>query len=417
MSKPSLFRAEALAARHVNWLGEIVLARPLSFTLLSILAGTSAALLLGFLVWGQYTKRINVTGQLWPDSGLVQVYTPQAGIVLTTCVREGQQVRQGDVLYRVSSERYNSDGQIQARVSREVAVRRASLLAEQAKSRVLQQEERTAIQRRVANLEAEMAKLTSQVDGQASRVALSEETLARYQGLARQGYVSQEQLQQKKEDGLDQRNRLQGLERDYLGLARALSTQKSELAGLALRQQNQLAQRDRDIAALNQELTESEGKREVVITATATGVATAVVAEPGQMVDASRALVSIVPAGATLQARLYAPSSAVGFIKPGSAVLLRYQAYPYQKFGHANGVVLSVSKTALSGSEFNQNGMAAGNEPMYRITVDLARQDFKAYGQPQKLQSGMLLNADIQQETRRLYEWVLEPLFSLTGKL
>ncbi|MEI0692988.1 HlyD family secretion protein, partial [Pseudomonas aeruginosa] len=40
-----------------------------------------------------------------------------------------------------------------------------------------------------------------------------------------------------------------------------------------------------------------------------------------------------------------------------------------------------------------------------------------AYGQPRPLQSGMLLNADILQDTRRLYEWVLEPLYSLTGKL
>ncbi|HCU85527.1 MAG TPA: secretion protein HlyD, partial [Methylophilus sp.] len=30
---------------------------------------------------------------------------------------------------------------------------------------------------------------------------------------------------------------------------------------------------------------------------------------------------------------------------------------------------------------------------------------------------GMLLDADVMLERRRLYEWVLEPLISLTGKL
>jgi membrane fusion protein len=29
----------------------------------------------------------------------------------------------------------------------------------------------------------------------------------------------------------------------------------------------------------------------------------------------------------------------------------------------------------------------------------------------------MLLDADVQQEKLHLYEWVLEPLYSLTGKL
>ncbi|MET5012441.1 secretion protein HlyD, partial [Burkholderia pseudomallei] len=31
--------------------------------------------------------------------------------------------------------------------------------------------------------------------------------------------------------------------------------------------------------------------------------------------------------------------------------------------------------------------------------------------------AGMALQADVLQERRRLYEWVLEPLYSLTGKL
>jgi membrane fusion protein len=58
-----------------------------------------------------------------------------------------------------------------------------------------------------------------------------------------------------------------------------------------------------------------------------------------------------------------------------------------------------------------------GSEPLYRITVNLAAQAVTAYGQPQMLQAGMSLDADILQERRRLYEWVLEPLYSLTGKL
>ena len=49
------------------------------------------------------------------------------------------------------------------------------------------------------------------------------------------------------------------------------------------------------------------------------------------------ALASLVPAGAQLQAHLYAPSSAVGFVRAEQPVLLRYQAFPYQKFGHQHG--------------------------------------------------------------------------------
>jgi membrane fusion protein len=40
-----------------------------------------------------------------------------------------------------------------------------------------------------------------------------------------------------------------------------------------------------------------------------------------------------VPSGARLLAHLYAPSSAVGFLRADQPVLLRYDAFPYQKYG------------------------------------------------------------------------------------
>lgn len=136
------------------------------------------------------------------------------------------------------------------------------------------------------------------------------------------------------------------------------------------------------------------------------------------MADGGKPLLSIVPAGAKMQAYLYAPSRAIGFVKPGDKVQMRYQAYPYQKFGQAQGKVTHVAKVALSGNELTGLAQQAnGGEPLYRITVDLSAQTVKAYGRQQALQAGMLLEADILQEQRRLYEWVLEPLYTLSGKL
>ncbi|MDP0864417.1 hypothetical protein Q8F77_28570, partial [Klebsiella pneumoniae] len=61
-------------------------------------------------------------------------------------------------------------------------------------------------------------------------------------------------------------------------------------------------------------------------------------------------------------------------------------------------------------------GLGQDGEQLYRLRVTLDDQAVTAYGQPRPLQSGMLLDADIFQFTRRLYEWVLEPPYSLTGK-
>jgi membrane fusion protein len=419
MSTRQLYRTEALNARQVKSLGEIVLIRPVSFSFLCALAGGLAVAVLIFLFFGSYTKRTTISGQLVPDLGLVKVYVPQYGIVVKKNVVEGQIVKRGDVLYVLSSERYSdTQGSVQATISRQVNARRTSLQEALDKTRRLNEEERSALLNRIAGLESELGKIDSQIEGQAGRVKLAEDAVVRMRDLAALHFISKEQLQQRQADLLDQRARLQSLERDRISVGRDLTGQKNDLAAMPLRHQNVLAQIERDITSLGQELTESEAKRRLEITAPESGIATAVTAEAGQTVDGGKPLVSIVPAGAKMQAYLYAPSRAIGFVKPGEKVQMRYQAYPYQKFGQAQGTVAFVAKVALSGNELAGLAQQAnGGEPLYRITVDLSAQTVKAYGVQQALQAGMLLDADILQEKRRLYEWVLEPLYTLSGKL
>ena len=102
--------------------------------------------------------------------------------------------------------------------------------------------------------------------------------------------------------------------------------------------------------------------------------------------------------------------------------MLRFDAYPYQKFGHTAGRVTEVARVALASQDLSALGLpgldaTGAGEPLYRITVDLSAQTIMAYGEARPLQIGMQLEADIMQERRKLYEWVLEPLISITGKL
>ena len=117
-----------------------------------------------------------------------------------------------------------------------------------------------------------------------------------------------------------------------------------------------------------------------------------------------------------MEAELLVPSSAIGFIEPGDRVRLRYQAFPYQKFGHQEGRVSQINRSALSTAELLGRGRQEG-EALYRINVVLARQSVTAYGKPEPLKPGMMLEADVMGERRRLIEWMFEPLYSLKGKL
>ena len=62
------------------------------------------------------------------------------------------------------------------------------------------------------------------------------------------------------------------------------------------------------------------------------------------------------------------------------------------------------------------DGARVASDALYRVTVTLAAQTARAYGEIAPLQPGMQLQADVLIETRRLYEWILDPLYSLTGR-
>jgi membrane fusion protein len=129
---------------------------------------------------------------------------------------------------------------------------------------------------------------------------------------------------------------------------------------------------------------------------------------------------TLVPAGARLEARLYGPSRAIGFVRPGQRVRLRYEAFPHQKFGQYEGVVKSVSRSTVGLAELGGDGAPlpglTPGEPVYRVTVELATQAATAYGEAVPLQPGMQLEADVLIDSRRLYQWVLDPLNSLRGR-
>ncbi|WP_179402320.1 HlyD family secretion protein [Burkholderia guangdongensis] len=419
MAIDNLFRPEAREAQRASTLGEIVLVRPVSFTFLVAAAVCMALGVVLLFAFGSYTRRTTVDGVVVPDAGLVKVYAQQSGTVLRKAVVEGQHVTRGMVLYTVSTDLQSATGgHTQAALIDQARQRKSSLLQQIDKTRLLQQDERDTLRAKLASLHAELAGIDDQLADQRARASLAADGVERYRRLLKQDYISTDQFQQREADLLDQRSKLLGLQRDRATVSQALDEATNEFNGLPLKQQNQLSQIDRNVIDVDQTLIESEAKREIVVTAPETGVATAVIAEPGQTIDAAHPVASIVPDGARWQANLFVPSAAVGFVHVGDAVLVRYQAYPYQKFGQYRARVASIARTALSAAELSTSGApAAGEGSFYRITVALASQHVTAYGQPQPLQAGMALQADILQERRRLVEWVLEPLYSLTGKL
>jgi membrane fusion protein len=135
------------------------------------------------------------------------------------------------------------------------------------------------------------------------------------------------------------------------------------------------------------------------------------------VVPAEVRMLTIVPAHERMQAELLAPSTSIGFLRPGQRVLLRYSAFPYQKFGEYWGTVTEISRAALQAEELK--ALVPSMQPaeqaktFYRLTVVPDRPDVMAYGRSEPLQASMQVDARVLLDRRPIYQWILEPLYRL----
>jgi membrane fusion protein len=417
-----VFRAEAVAYAGVRQYGSIVLATPVSYALLSLLFAAIAACLVAFLVLFSYQRKVQVSGVLLPEAGVIRVVSSQAGVVVQRMAREGQAVKAGDLLFVLANERASvTHGDAERVISTLLQGRRESLLTERDQMHRQSIQRTDAATQSASDLSQEIGRIEFQLVIQRQRVTLSEESLQRFKDLGAQGFVSSAQLQDRQGELLDQRQRLAELERTKAATNRDLAKVRADLRDQRIQAQREQEGASRSIATLEQDLTENEARRQIVVRAPQDGFITAINAELGQTVTASQTLVSLLPKDTQLIAELYAPSRAAGFVRPGMAVLIRYPAYPYQKFGQHAGRVKEVSSTAMRPDELllPTPSVAQGStgELLYRVRVALDRQAVTTYGDQQPLKSGMALDASVLLEKRRLYEWVLEPLYTVTGRL
>jgi membrane fusion protein len=411
-----LFREEVLQAGTARWMGRITLPQPVSSWLLTALAFLFAVAVLTFLFVGTYTRHESVQGQLIPSAGLLPVTAQTAGTVMAMMIREGQTVERDQALVELSGEINSvSRGQTQIAVVGDLQAQLIELEALLENQTRLEDQQRDGLTNRILMLNKQLAEIDRQFSAQQEVTGISERRLEKMKPGVQDGTFSQVEFEKYQAETLNGRAQLNILSRQRLDTEQQLRTLQDQLRQLPLTTEalrNELRFR---LSGINQSLAQSEAQRAVVLRAPRDGVVANLALQNGQTVTAGQRLLSILPQGSLLQAELWLPSRAAGFLETGNRVVLRYPAFPYQKFGQKGGRVLEISRSATTASELTGLLGRTVSEPFYRVLVELDQQTVTAYGRLESLKPGMTVDADILLDRRRLIEWVLEPLYGISS--
>jgi membrane fusion protein len=180
-----------------------------------------------------------------------------------------------------------------------------------------------------------------------------------------------------------------------------------------MQHEEQISSLKSQLAGINQQVSQTDAQRGLDVRSNRAGKITNLLVKPGMMTQSTRPLMTILPEGAILEAVLFVPTRAYGFVRSGQETRIRYQAFPYQRFGIYSGEIVEVSQSVVLPNETSLP--VVFQEPVYKVVVKLEHQGAAAYGATVPLQSGMLLEADIMVDKRTLFEWLFEPIYSIKG--
>ncbi|MGQ3044171.1 MAG: HlyD family secretion protein [Brevundimonas aurantiaca] len=406
-----LYRREAVEHANQRLSGVVVMTSSVSSRLLTIAALLIVAVVALFAGLSTYSRKETVSGFLTPPAGLIRVAARQGGVIERLHVAEGDIVDQGQIIATMRLSEVTAGGDTYLAASRNLQIQREAALEQGRLSLEDLRAERAQLADRRRGLAEEMDQARLRGDLQRQRLQLAQAEVQRAETVAAQGFLPGRELELRRSSALQAEQTLSEITAIELGLRRQIREVNAQLAELPRREQQVQAQARTEEADLNQRATTQESQATYLVVAPLSGRIAALPGLSGRTLSTGGVVGVITPVDAPLEAEIYAPSRAAGFIRPGQSVRIMYQAFPFQKFGVGRGRVLSVSRTVLAPEEVAMPGLNL-TEPVFRVRVALERMDIEAYGQSIPLQAGMTLSADIVVERRNLLEWLFDPLYA-----
>ncbi len=410
-----LFRRQAVEANRTRLYGTVIIATPFSYWIISVFLLSIIAAAVFFGANSSFARIQPVRGVITPTDGLTAVRAPTAGTLREFSLREGDIITAGQDL-----------GQIF--IHQEVALQGTRMQAEL--DRIAERIESATRQReQIARVnETELDVIGQDTARIMPRIASNERVLA----LQRAAYVEMEEAFALRRD-LAERNllpaatlanermQLFAAEQQIIEAEAEIADLRNSLSVLAAREKETAARGELSILQIEAELESLFSEQEILkgsqafrITSNSAGRATAVVVKDGDAVQAGEPLFSVLPLNENLEAELYVPSRAIGFVELGLPVRLLIDAFPYQQFGTIGGAITDISTTVLQPA--TQDLMTPVDEPVFRVKVRLLETNINASGADYPVQIGMALTGNIVLESRTLLAWVLAPVLSVMNR-
>lgn len=405
----TLFRPQAIAARRRAPLGEPFERSPFGLTTFAI----ASLVIVGLAIFGvtvvEIPRRATVRGYLAPEGGLVRVRAPASATVAAILVSEGDAVEAGQVLARLETQRSTTQFRsVATDEQRDFDALRRELEVQRDLARTTLEADLAALLARAEALALEADQLRRALDTARTRLTHARRRLEALAPLVAARVVPEIQ-------GSQQQDRVDELvidvlrtEQQFLERTRAITETNAERSARHNQTLTRVAELDAALARLAIEARVAAAQHEALVRAPVAGTVLRLEARTGATLQASQTVATLAPRGAALQAVMLVPARDAGLLALGQEVVVRLDAFPYQRFGTRRAVVARISGSVQLPGE--SEAPLTSPEAAYEVRAALDAQRIQAYGAEWPLRSDLTFEADIVLERITVIERMLDPL-------
>ncbi len=362
------------------------------------------------------------------------------GVVQSVAVKEGQQVKQGDLLITLDDatiranheavrQNYLSQRALESRLLAEISnagaikfhpdllaakdpIAAQHMLVQQQlfnSRRASQQAEIAAARQSIAGTEGQIAGMRQMLDSRRAQASIQDQQVKNVRSLAEDGFAPRNQALQLEQNQAELRTTMADLQTNIQRQQSAIAELKLKIAQ---REQEYLKEVSTNLAEVRREVQANQEK--LVAISTELGrmqikspvdgqVIGLQVAGQGSVVQPGQHLMDIVPQGATLLLDVKIPPQVIDRVKVGETAEVRFSTFADAPQLVVHGKIVSLAQDSIS------EQVAGGVQTYYLARAALTPEGQKALGN-RTLQPGMTAEVLVKTGERSLLTYMLHPL-------
>ncbi|WP_228863154.1 HlyD family secretion protein [Xenorhabdus sp. PB30.3] len=420
-----LFRQEALDNKKSRWTGKAILIAKVPAWIICVASIVFLTILFLFITFGNYARRINVYGEVITNPHPINILASQQGFILKSFVKVGDIVKKGQKIYQVDISQVTESGKTSTNAQNSL------------------KNQLTQINKIIENLEHNKSVTLASLEEQKNQYELShekdriivenarqgvefaKENMKNYKTYQERGLITKDQFNNYGYSYYQQQNMYQNLYSQYISDSLKITSLNSDIMLQKADFDKQISQYKIQQDDLKQKLTEMNVSGSIFITSPIDGRIESLNFTDGQMVVTNDNLVQVSPDNVkpTYYLILWVPNSSLPYIKKGDGINIRYDAFPFEKFGQFSGDINNISYIPATAQEMSHYRSSPVNVPgdktesYYKVLVGLKKEQFNYNGRKLYLSNGMKAQSTFFLEKRPLYQWMFSPFYDMKKTL